>query len=94
LLLTDLLSRYLSVLTSSCARYAHHAGRLNLTVKDALSALNDMGVNVDELAEYCKSEGKEFSRYAVQTARRLEDLREMKGQLTPICSLQQFTPFS
>jgi len=79
LVLTDLLSRYLSLLTSSCAKYAQHAGRLNLTVKDALSALDEMGVNVDELSAYCRSEGRELGRYAVQTARRLEDLKEIKG---------------
>lgn len=81
LVLTDLLSRYLSLLTSSCAKYAQHAGRLNLTMKDTLSALEEMGVNLDELSEYCKSEGKELGRYAIQTTRRLEDLREIKASL-------------
>jgi hypothetical protein len=48
-------------------------------MQDALSALNEMGVNQEELEDYLKSEARELSRYAVQTARRYEDLKEIKG---------------
>lgn len=81
LVLTDLLSRYLSLLTSTCAQYAQHAGRTNLTARDALFALDEMGVNVDELSDYASVEGMELGRYAQQrTARRVEELNELKGQ--------------
>jgi len=80
--LTDLLSRYLTLLTTSCAKYAEHAGRLSLSIRDAVSALDELGVGVDELNEYCATEGKDLSRYAVHTAKRVEDLTEFKGQLS------------
>lgn len=80
LVLTDLLSRYLTLLSAGCAKYAEHAGRLKLTVRDAVSALDELGVGVDELNEYCASEARDISRYAVHTARRIEDLNEFKGQ--------------
>ncbi|KAF8200356.1 hypothetical protein BJ912DRAFT_1029788 [Pholiota molesta] len=61
--LTDLLSRYLTLLSATCAKYAQHAGR------------------TDELSEYCSTEGKELNRYALYSARRVEDLHEFKSQL-------------
>ncbi len=51
--LTDLLSRYLALLTSTCAKYSQHAGRTGLTVRDAIGALNELGVDIDELSDYC-----------------------------------------
>lgn len=77
---TDLLSRFLTVLTGTCARYAEHAGRTHLTAKDAICALGDLGVDVEELSEYCASEGRDLSRFAVHTGRRTEDLNEFKGR--------------
>lgn len=79
--MTDILSRYLSVLTETCAKYAEHAGRTRLTAKDAICALDDLGVDVEELSQYCSSEGRELSRFAVHTGRRMEDLNEFKGRL-------------
>ncbi|KAG6898019.1 hypothetical protein C0992_007015 [Termitomyces sp. T32_za158] len=81
LVLTDLLSRYLALLASTCAKYATHAGRTNVTVHDALGALGDIGVGIDELGEYVGTEGKELGRYALWSARRVEDLGELKAQL-------------
>jgi histone H3/H4 len=78
--LTDLLSRYLTLLSTTCAKYAEHAGRLRLNARDAESALHELGLDVAELREYCTVEGREMSRYAVHTARRVEDLNEFKGQ--------------
>ncbi|GJE95812.1 hypothetical protein PsYK624_120020 [Phanerochaete sordida] len=80
--LTDLLSRYLQVLASTCVKYAEHAGRLRLTARDAACALDELGVGVEELNEYCATEGKELARYAVHTARRLEDLSEFRAALS------------
>ncbi|TFK37668.1 hypothetical protein BDQ12DRAFT_652775 [Crucibulum laeve] len=82
LVLTDLLSRYLSLLTSTCAKYAQHAGRTELSIHDAIGALDELGVGVDELNEYCATEGKEFNRYALHSARRVEDLNEFRAQLS------------
>jgi histone H3/H4 len=79
LVLTDLLSRYLTLLLTTSAKYAQHAGRSDLTARDGLSALEELGVNLEELSDYV-SEGRELNRYAVYSARRLEDLRELKGQ--------------
>ncbi|KII90167.1 hypothetical protein PLICRDRAFT_138678 [Plicaturopsis crispa FD-325 SS-3] len=81
LVLTDLLSRYLTLLSSTCAKYAQHAGRTGLTVYDATSALEEMGVSLEELSEYCGSEGNELRRYAQHTGRRVEDLNELKAHL-------------
>jgi Wiskott-Aldrich syndrome protein len=80
LVLTDLLSRYLSLLSLTCAKYAQHAGRTGLTARDAFCALDELGVSMEELDEYCTSEGIELGRYAVHSARRVEDLNELKGQ--------------
>ncbi|PSR79834.1 hypothetical protein PHLCEN_2v6880 [Hermanssonia centrifuga] len=79
--LTDLLSRYLTLLTTTCAKYAEHAGRLRLTARDAVSALGELGVGVEELSEYC-AEGRETARYARHTSMRLEDLNEFKANLS------------
>jgi Wiskott-Aldrich syndrome protein len=81
LVLTDLFSRYLTLLSSTCAKYTQHAGRTKLTARDALAALDELGVGIDELTEYCASEGREMRRFALHTVRRVEDLNELKGQL-------------
>lgn len=81
LVLTDLLSRYLALLSSTCAKYAQHAGRTKLTPMDALSALDELGVSLDELKEYGSTEGIELNRYAVKSLRRVEDLNEFRAQL-------------
>ncbi|KDR78410.1 hypothetical protein GALMADRAFT_95132 [Galerina marginata CBS 339.88] len=79
--LTDLLSRYLSLLALTTAKHAQHAGRTGLTVRDAISALDELGVGGEELSDYCATEGKELNRYALYSARRVEDLHEFKSQL-------------
>ncbi|KAF7795137.1 hypothetical protein EIP86_006284 [Pleurotus ostreatoroseus] len=79
--LTDLLSKYLLLLSATCAKYAEHAGRLRLTAQDTVSALDELGLGVEELSEYCAGEGRELSRYARHTSRRMEDLNEFKAAL-------------
>lgn len=79
LVLTDLLSRYLTLLTSTCAKYAQHAGRTDMTPQDAFCALDELGVSMDELREYGSSEANELARYARHSARRVEELNEFKG---------------
>lgn len=80
IVLTDLLSRYLTILASTCTKYAQHAGRTNLTIRDALCAMDDLGISMTELGEYCSSEGTEMGRYAVNTARRMEELKDFRGE--------------
>jgi hypothetical protein len=48
-------------------------------VWDVLSSLGDLGVSLEELDEYCVSEGKDLGRYASSSARRLDDLLEFRG---------------
>ena len=81
LVLSDLLSRYIVLLATTCSQYAQHAGRFNLTVRDAMSALDELGVSMDELHEYCGTEGDELARYSAHSVKRQEDLSEFKGQL-------------
>ncbi|KAF8990254.1 hypothetical protein BDQ17DRAFT_1372146 [Cyathus striatus] len=82
LVLTDLLSRYISLLSSTCAKYAQHSGRTSLTIHDAVVALDELGVNLEELSEYCATEGRELNRYALHSTRRVEDLNEFRAQLS------------
>ncbi|TEB30460.1 hypothetical protein FA13DRAFT_1814654 [Coprinellus micaceus] len=79
--LTDLLSRYLALLSSTCAKYAQHAGRRNLTIHDAIEALDELGASLEDLNEYGSGEGKELNRYALHSARRQEELNEFRSQL-------------
>ncbi|EJD04905.1 uncharacterized protein FOMMEDRAFT_166651 [Fomitiporia mediterranea MF3/22] len=81
--LTDLLSRYVSLLATTCARYAEHAGRASVSVPDAMLALNELGVSVDELKDYVEGEGREMSveNYAFQTEERREWFVRLKGIL-------------
>ncbi|KAJ7594115.1 hypothetical protein C8J56DRAFT_926008 [Mycena floridula] len=82
LVLTDLLSRYLTLLTSTCTKYAEHAGRTRLTPGDVVSSLEELGVSVDELGEYCRTEGSELGRYAIRSFRRVEDMNEFRAHLS------------
>ncbi|THH21366.1 hypothetical protein EUX98_g8404 [Antrodiella citrinella] len=86
LLLTDLLSRYITLLSSTCAKYAQHAGRVGVTAKDAAAALEELGVGVEELTEYWETEGRDMARFGYsgqmsRTQRRQEELTEMRAAL-------------
>ncbi|XP_006455787.1 hypothetical protein AGABI2DRAFT_210360 [Agaricus bisporus var. bisporus H97] len=80
--LSDLLARYLALLSESCAKYARHAGRTNLSVYDAVAVLDELGIGMDELADFCASEAKELNRYASNSVRRIEDLNEFRAHLS------------
>ncbi|KAG0707183.1 hypothetical protein DFH29DRAFT_897379 [Suillus ampliporus] len=79
--LANLVSRYLVLLSSVCGSYAELSGRSKVSIWDVLSSLGDLGVSLEELDEYCVSEGKEIGRYASSSARRLDDLLEFRGYL-------------
>ncbi|KAJ7938271.1 hypothetical protein B0H13DRAFT_2301848 [Mycena leptocephala] len=78
--LTDLLARYIQLLASTAAKYAQHAGRTTVTSTDALEALDDLGFGLQDLIDYVP-EAKELSRYAMYSARRVEELHEFKAHL-------------
>lgn len=80
--LSSLLSQYMTLLASTCKRYSEHAGRNTISIKDVVLALDEVGVSVEELSEYCEGEGREMSRYAQNTARRTEELSFLKGRLS------------
>ncbi|EGN94878.1 hypothetical protein SERLA73DRAFT_114335 [Serpula lacrymans var. lacrymans S7.3] len=75
-ILADILSRFLTILSSTCGKYAEHAGRPTPTVHDALWALDELGMSMDELSAYCSSEGLELGRYVARSAKRSEELQE------------------
>lgn len=50
-------------------------------MRDAIGALSELGVDIEELSDYCSIEGKELSRYALYSARRVEDLHEFQCML-------------
>ncbi len=58
-----------------------------MNARDAVSALNDLGVDLGELNEYYLSEGRDMSRYAVHSLRRKEDIAEFNGSSTHVGSL-------
>ncbi|GJJ13966.1 hypothetical protein Clacol_008223 [Clathrus columnatus] len=80
-ILTNILSRYLILLSETCARHAQHAGRTGITVREAVSALEEIGVDIDELREYAEGEVEDLLRYTAQTAKRAEELAEIKSAI-------------
>ncbi|KAJ8588598.1 hypothetical protein M405DRAFT_768872 [Rhizopogon salebrosus TDB-379] len=79
--LTNLVSRYLVLLSSVSGSYAELAGRSKVNMWDVLSSLGDFGITLEELDEYSSSEGKELGRYASSSTRRLDDLLEFRSYL-------------
>ncbi|KAF9219322.1 hypothetical protein BS17DRAFT_761064 [Gyrodon lividus] len=79
--LSDLLSRYLVLVASACGQYAELAGRSKLSVHDLIACLGELGTNPDELSEYSSTEGVELFRYASSSAKRLDDLTDIRGYL-------------
>jgi histone H3/H4 len=77
--LTNLVSRYLVLLSSVSGSYAELAGRSKVNMWDVLSSLGDLGMTLEELDEYSSSEGKELGRYASSSTRRLDDLLEFRS---------------
>ncbi|KAG6372637.1 hypothetical protein JVT61DRAFT_7389 [Boletus reticuloceps] len=76
--LSNLLTRYLVLLASACGQFSELAGRSSLTIHDFVACLDELGTNLDELSEYCGTEGVELSRYASSSAKRLDDLGDFR----------------
>lgn len=85
--LSNLLSRYLALVASACGQYAELAGRSKLSVHDMVVCLDELGTNVDELSEYCSTEGIELSRYVSSSAKRLDDLADIRGIFSFTCEI-------
>ena len=84
--LSNLLSRYLVLLASACGHFSELAGRTTLSVHDLVACIQEFGINLDELGEYCTTEGVELSRYASSSAKRLDDLADFRGMLSSLSS--------
>ena len=93
--LSNLFTRYLLLLAAACGQFSELSGRSSLSVHDLIACLDDLGTNVDELAEYCATEGAELSRYPSSSAKRLDDLADFRGMfcsigftfINPFCSV-------
>ncbi|KAG9312596.1 hypothetical protein JVU11DRAFT_6993 [Chiua virens] len=79
--LSNLLTRYLLLLASACGQFSELAGRSKLSAHDLVACLEELGTNLDELGEYCSTEGVELSRYASSSVKRLDDLADFRGYL-------------
>ncbi|KAG8902799.1 hypothetical protein FRB99_004098 [Tulasnella sp. 403] len=79
--LTDILSRYLSLLAATSKAYAEHSGRDGggVNVWDVLGALDELGVSLEELEEFSRSEGREMSGYGL-TKGITSDLEKVEGE--------------
>ena len=69
LVLTDITSRYLALLAQTVAKYAEHAGRHCISIGDAVEAIDELGTGVDELKDYCATEGRDMARYATHSSK-------------------------
>ncbi|KAF8550712.1 hypothetical protein OG21DRAFT_1419236 [Imleria badia] len=83
--LSSLLTRYLVLLASACGQFSELAGRSSLSAHDLVACLEELGTNLDELGEYCGTEGAELSRYASSSAKRLDDLADFRGTISLVC---------
>ena len=90
LVLADVLSRYLTHLSTTAAKYAEHAGRRTLTARDVVEAFGELGTSVEELKEYCAAEARDMARYAVHSAKRVEDLADMRGACLSVTTFGVF----
>jgi Wiskott-Aldrich syndrome protein len=54
-----------------------------MNARDAVAALEELGVSLHELNDYCTTEGKELNRYALYSSRRVEDILEFKCTSAP-----------
>lgn len=83
--LSNLLTRYLVLLASACGQFSELAGRSRLSARDLIACLDELGTNVNELCDYCSTEGVELSRYASSSIKRLDDLADFRGRIHLSC---------
>ena len=80
LVLADVHSRSLTQLSTTAAKDAEHAGRRMLTARYFVEAFGELGTRAEELKEHC----------AVHSAKRVEDLADMRGVSLSILALRVF----
>ncbi|CAE6405947.1 unnamed protein product, partial [Rhizoctonia solani] len=67
--LTALYEQYLDLLARSFAAHSHHSGRTNPTWSDAINALSEVGVDIDELSAWLGTEAGEVGKKYVVAGR-------------------------
>ncbi|CAI2175066.1 6094_t:CDS:2 [Funneliformis geosporum] len=72
--LADVLKEYLMFLGKSAQEAATNAGRTKVNTADVLVAFEDLGINLEELREWSKTEGKVLGGYAGRKPTLLKDL--------------------
>ncbi|CAG8652368.1 4952_t:CDS:10, partial [Funneliformis mosseae] len=72
--LADVLKEYLMFLGKSAQEAATNAGRTKVNTTDVLVAFEDLGINLEELREWSKTEGKVLGGYAGRKPTILKDL--------------------
>ena len=80
LVLGDVLSRSLTQLSTTTEKDAEHAGWRMLTARDVVEAFGELGTRAEELKENC----------AVHSAKRVEDLADMRGAFLSVTTVGVF----
>ncbi|QRW26308.1 bromodomain associated protein [Rhizoctonia solani] len=87
--LTALYAEYLDLLARSFAAHSHHGGRTNPSWPDAVNALSEVGVDVDELSTWLGTEAGEVGK---NTSLRDEvQMREERGYWEAHCLLEHLS---
>ena len=76
-IVVDLLGHYLELLTATCASFAQHAGRDAANVHDAVVALGELGIDIQDIMEWCERDGVELSKFGTGSLR--EHLEQFSG---------------
>ncbi|KAG8964411.1 hypothetical protein FRC03_001812 [Tulasnella sp. 419] len=66
--LTDVVVRFIDLLALTSVQHAEHAGRRGVNVFDAVAALEDVGMGIEELMEFVEGEGRDIARYSLVKA--------------------------
>jgi hypothetical protein len=80
-ILIDLLARYIQLPANTAVKYAQHTDCTTLTTTYALKALDNLGFGFQDLIDYVP-EAKDLSCYAIYSDHCVEELNELKAQLS------------
>jgi len=72
--LVDLLSGFLELLASASVQHAQLAGRTSFNFYDALAALEELGIDVYEVMQWCRRDGSAMLEYQLPLPRHCNDL--------------------
>ncbi|KAF9513503.1 hypothetical protein BS47DRAFT_1344152 [Hydnum rufescens UP504] len=62
-IVVHLLGHYLELLAAKCALFAQHTGRDGVNIHDALMALEESGMDVEDIMGWCGRDGVELSKF-------------------------------